>query len=203
MILRSRKWRLLMRVISLATTSLLMLAFAGPVSYALQDDTPKPISGITQLHNKQDPVSNTYANVTAVPDLSRAFALREGDTVYYWIPLTGYDNELFVRTKDVRYLLPRNFIPGLASSARVHYTGKITTLDAQSDSQKAIEQLEARGIYVDKQEAMVLSQGETPSAYRPMVPVMPVLAWLWAVTLVGLFQIWRGRQPRKRQAIKG
>jgi hypothetical protein len=198
MILRSRKWRLLIRVMALAMTSLLMLAFAGPVSYALQDDTPKPVSSFTQLYNKQDPVANTYVNVTGVPNLSRAFALREGDTIYYWIPLAGYDNELFVRTKDVRYLLARYLIPGLTATSLVHYTGKITTLDAQSDSEKAIKQLAEQGIYVDKETAMVLSQGETPSTYRPMVPVMPVLAWLWGVALIGLFQIWRGRQPRKK-----
>ena len=197
MILRSRKWRLVIRVVALALTSILMLAFAGPVSYALQDDTPKPISGIGQLYNKHNPVANTYANITAVPDLSRVLAVTEGDTTYYWIPLTGYDNELFVRTKELKYLLPPNLFPGLNFSSRVHYMGKIATFDSQSGSDKATKQLEAEGVYLDKDKAMVLSEGETPSTYRPIVPVMPVLAWLWGVALIGLFQIWRGKRNQK------
>jgi hypothetical protein len=198
MILRSRKWRLVIRVIALGLTSILMLAFAGPVSYALQDDTPKPIASISQLYNKHNAVANTYVNITAVPDLTRALAVREGDTTYYWIPLTGYDNELFVRTKELKYLLPPNLFPGLNFSSHVHYTGKITTFTSQSGSDKAIKELEVERIYIDKNKAMVLSQGETPSAYRPIVPVMPVLAWMWGVALIGLFQIWRGRQPHKK-----
>src|SRR3954454_24068044 len=44
MILQSRKWRLLLRMITLVITSTLMLAFAAPASYALQDDRPKQIT---------------------------------------------------------------------------------------------------------------------------------------------------------------
>ena len=53
MILQSRKWRLLLRMITLVITSTLMLAFAAPASYALQDDRPKLITAAGQLFDKQ------------------------------------------------------------------------------------------------------------------------------------------------------
>ncbi|MEO6457114.1 MAG: hypothetical protein ABIO92_02405 [Chloroflexia bacterium] len=198
MILQSRKWRLLIRVATLLVTSLVMLAFAGPASYALQDDTPKLITGPVELTNKEEPIANSYANATALPDMAKAFAVEEVGVTYYWIPLRGYNNKLFVRTKNVSYALPNNYVPGITTHRETYYEGKITTLDSQLTSEKVIEELEARGISVEKGEAMVLQQGEKPSAYRPMVPVFPVLAWVWLAALAGLIQIGRGRQPKRR-----
>lgn len=77
MILQSRKWRLLIRAATLLVTSLLMLAFAGPASYALQDDTPKQITGPVELTNKEKPVANSYANARGLPDTNKAFAVEE------------------------------------------------------------------------------------------------------------------------------
>ena len=198
MILQSRKWRLLIRVVTLLMTSLVMLAFAGPASYALQDDTPRPVTGPSALNSKEKPLANSYANARVLPDTGKAFAVEEVGGTYYWIPVKGYDNKLFIRTKNVAYALPDNYMPGLTTSKETYYEGKITTLDGQLSSAKVIEELADRGISVEKGEAMVLQQGEKPSTYRPMVPVFPVLAWVWLAAFVGLIQIWRGRQPKRR-----
>jgi len=197
-ILQSRKWRLLIRAATLLVTSLVMLAFAGPASYALQDDTPKPIIGPVELTSKEKPLANSYAHTTALPETGKAFAVEEVGGTYYWIPLQGYDNKLFVRTKNVTYALPDNYVPGIKTQKETYYEGKITTLDGQLTSKQVMEELEARGISVEKGEAMVLQQGEKPSTYRPMVPVFPVLAWVWLAALAGLIQIIRGRQPKRR-----
>jgi len=198
MILQSRRWRLLIRVATLLVTSLVMLAFAGPASYALQDDTPKPITGPVGLTNKEKPLANSYANARVLPDTDKAFAVDEVGETYYWIPVRGYDNKLFIRTKNVLYALPDNYVPGLKTSKETYYEGKITTLDGHLTSAIVIEELAARGINVEKGEAMVLQQGEKPSTYRPMVPVFPLLAWVWLAAFAGLIQIWRGRQPKRR-----
>src|SRR5438094_5707617 len=71
MILQSRKWRLLLRIITLVVTSVLMLAFAAPASYALQDDTPKLITRADQLFDKQRPIADSYVYTSAFPDLAR------------------------------------------------------------------------------------------------------------------------------------
>ena len=200
MILQSRRWRLLIRVATLLVTSLVMLAFAGPASYALQDDTPKPITGPVELTNKEKPLANSYANARVLPDTDKAFAVDEVGETYYWIPVRGYDNKLFIRTKNVLYALPDNYVHGLKTSKETYYEGKITTLDGHLTSAEVIEELAARGINVEKGEAMVLQQGEKPSTYRPMVPVFPLLAWVWLAAFAGLIQIWRGRQPKRRLA---
>ena len=82
----------------------------------------------------------------------------------------------------------------------IRYYGKVTTLQSQINADEAFEGLAAQGIEIDKDNAMVLVQGEEPSNYRPIVPVMPVLALIWGVTLIGAWQIWRGRKPRRRPA---
>ena len=57
MILQSRRWRLLLRTITLVITSILMLAFAASASYALQDDTPLIVTTASQLFNKEQPIN--------------------------------------------------------------------------------------------------------------------------------------------------
>jgi hypothetical protein len=204
MLLQSRKWRMIIRAITLVVTSMLMLAFAGPVSYALQDDTPRPITGPGQLLDSQEPVRGTYVNVQGLPDLDRAFARRDGNDLYYWIPVRGYDNLLVVRTDDPTYVFPHDSTlsasPASPQSAPrpVYYAGKVSLLKDEAGSKEIMQELARRGIVVDEKRVMVLLQGETPGAYRPMVPVMPVLAWLWLAALIGLVQIWRGRRPRYR-----
>lgn len=196
MILHSRKWRLAIRAVTLVMTSVLMLAFAGAASYALQDDSPSLLTTPAQLHNKQKPLADTYVNVTAIPDLALASATKELLGEHYWIPLRGYGYQLFVRTDSGQHLFPYDYNPetGFAgASAPILYSGKITPLKTQTGANELVEQLEEQGVVVDKEKAMVLLLNEAPSAYRPVVPVMPVLAWLWLGAFVGLVQIWRGK----------
>ena len=203
MILESRKWRLLIRLSALLITSLLMLAFAGPVSYALQDDTPTSITAPRQLFDKEKPIESTYVDAWGAPALNKAFTTKEFVTTYYWIPIGGYDNELFIRTEDAQYLFPNDYDPvsGFVSSgADMQYSGKVESLKSQPDADKLVQEWASRGIKVDKDKAMILSQGEVPSAYRPIVPVIPALAWVWLAALIGLVQIIRGRSPRHKLA---
>jgi hypothetical protein len=196
MILHSRKWRLVIRAVTLVLTSVLMLAFAGAASYALQDDSPSRLTTPAQLHNKQKPLAETYVNVTAVPDLARASATEDLLGEHYWIPLHGYGYQLFVRTDSGQYLFPYDYNPETGfegDAAPILYSGKVTPLKGQAGADALVEQLENQGVTVDKEKAMVLLLNEAPSAYRPVVPVMPVLAWMWLAAFVGLVQIWRGK----------
>jgi hypothetical protein len=200
MILESRKWRLLIRILALITTSVLMLAVAGPVSYALQDDTPKDVTVSRQLFDKDGkPLPDSYGYISTVPDINRAIVTGQGDGTHYWIPVQGFDNLLFVRTDKEQYLFPYDQDPttGFLEQGTIRYAGKITTLKGQPDADNAVEALAKQGINVDKESAMVLLLGEEPATYRPIVPVMPLLAIFWALAGVGAWQIWRGRRPRR------
>jgi hypothetical protein len=200
---QSRKWRLVIRILALVLTSILMLAFAGPVSYALQDDTPMQISMLRELYDeKGQPIADSFADVEAVPDLLNVVRTGEGDSTHYWIPVQGYDHVLFVRTDKGKYLFPYDYSAdaGFEHNDIVRFYGKVTRLEGQPDGEEALEALAAEGITVDKEEAMVLLQGEEPSIYRPMVPVMPLLALFWIVALAGAWQILRGRRPRTLRA---
>jgi hypothetical protein len=203
MILESRKWRLVLRILALVLTTGMMLAVAGPVSYALQDDTPKQISVPRQLYGPEgEPLTDTYVYLEAVPELDRSVRTGEGDDTRYWLPLKGYAGVLFLRTDEGKYLLPYRYTgePGSPLYSTGHFSGKLTTLKGQPDAEKAVDALAAQGIYVDVDTAMVLLQGEEPKAYRPIVPIMPLLALFWVVVLVGAWQIWRGRQRPRRAA---
>lgn len=203
MILHTRKWRLVIRMVTLVLTSVLMLAFAGAASYALQDDRPHSLTGPSQLHNKQQPVAETYVNVTAAPDLAHALTTQELLGSRYWIPLEGYGYQLFVRADSSQYLFPYDYTPEggfIGEGAPLRYSGKITPLKGQAGADDLVESLAEQGVTVDKEQAMVLMLNEAPSAYRPVVPVMPVLAWLWLGALVGLVQIWRGKSRAMRPA---
>ena len=200
MILESRKWRLLIRILALLVTSVLMLAVAGPVSYALQDDTPRVITSSHQLFDKDGkPLPDSFAHIDTTPDIDRSINTGEGDGTRYWIPVSGFDNLLFVRTDKGQYLFPYDQDPatGFIVGNPVRYSGKITTLKSQPDADKAVKELAAEGITVDEDNAMVLLQGEEPATYRPIVPVMPLLAIFWALALAGAYQIWRRRPPRR------
>lgn len=203
MIWESRKWRLVTRIVALVAASLLMFAVVGPVSYALQDDTPKHITMTRQLYDeKGKPVTDRYVYVEALPDLDHEVATGEGGSTHYLIPIKGFDGQLFIYTDKAEYLFPFDYNPDngfLTGETPIRYFGKVTTLEGQINADKAIAGLENQGIYVDKDNAMVLVQGEEPSNYRPMVPVMPALAVFWGVTLIGAWQVWRGRRrPRRR-----
>lgn len=198
MILQARKWRLLLRMLTLGVTSVLMLAFAEPVSYALHDDTPRSITDSRYLlDQKGQPLSNVYVNLRGVPDLSRSFTTRSLLSARHWIPLQGYDNIILLSTDNSMYLFPYDYNPeqGFIGQTQVEYNGKITPLKEEANSQEIVNQLARQGLIINKDTTMVLSLGEKPSSYRPIVPVMPVLAWLWGAALLGLLQIWRGR-PR-------
>ncbi len=200
MILRSRRWRLLIRMLALVVTSALIFVFAGAASYALQDDSPKPLTTIAQLYSKDKPLADTYVNVAAAPDLEHALTTRELLGSHYWIPLHGYGYQLFVRTTSGQYLFPYDYNPRTGfgdAQYTVFYSGKITPLAGQANADKIVNELAAQGITVDKDHAMVLLEGEAPQAYRPVVPVMPVLAWLWLAAFLGLLQIWRGKRIKR------
>jgi hypothetical protein len=201
MILESRKWRLVLRIMALVVTTSLMLAVAGPVSYALQDDTPKQITIPRQLYGPEgEPLTDSFVYLEAVPDLDRSVRTGEDDDTHYWLPLRGYGSTLFVRTKEGKYLLPYRYTgaPSSALYGAGHFSGKLTTLKGQPDAEDAVEAFAARGIGVNADTAMVLLLGEEPKTYRPIVPVMPLLAMFWGVALVGAWQIWRGRQRPRR-----
>jgi hypothetical protein len=177
-----------------------MLAVAGPVSYALQDDTPRVITAPYQLFDKEGkPLPDSFAHIDTTPDINRAITTGEGDGTHYWIPVSGFNNLLFVRTDKGQYLFPYDQDPatGFIVGNPVRYSGKITTLKGQPDADKAVKALAAQGITVDEENAMVLLQGEEPATYRPIVPVMPLLAIFWALALIGAYQIWHRHPPAR------
>lgn len=200
MILQSRKWRMLIRTITLVISSVLMLVFAAPASYALQDDTPKPVTRVDQLFSKEKPLTDSYVHTSAVPDYSHTIVTHDGSTTYYWIPLGGYDNELFVRAEGEDFLRAYkrsvDMDPGNSPKMSSYY-GKLTKLDGQAGSETVIKELASQGIQINKDKTMVLLHGEEPRTYRPIVPVWGILALLWGLALVGLVRIWRGRRPRR------
>src|SRR5947209_15384866 len=166
MILQSRRWRLTIRTVTLLVTSLLMLAFAGPASYALQNDTPTTITAAAQLLDRTRPLDGTYITVEATPDLTRSFALPQIITAYHWIPLRGFNNEIIVRVEEKNYFFSYGYTPstGFTGAEQVHYTGKLLALKNQVGADKIVQELAGHGIKVDKDTAMILSQGEIPSA---------------------------------------
>src|SRR5205085_4795725 len=169
MILQSRKWRLLIRVVVLVLASALMLPFAAPASYALQDDSPKQITRAAQLYDKEKPVEDAYVYTWALPDLGRVVTTHTINATYHWIPLPGYDNLLFVRVEGDTFLRAyfRSMDVNLATEVReANFYGKVTSLKSQAGTEEVIKALAASGINVDKDRAMVLLQGEEPSTYR-------------------------------------
>ena len=203
MVYRSRRWRLLSRFFTLAVSTLLMLLFAEPATYALQDDEPTTLSAAAQLFDKRKPLDGAYITVRGTPDGARAFSTPGLLTTQYWIPVSEYGMQLLIRTDDPRYLLSTDYHPvlGLPKSPQATYTGKVMALQNHADAKQVMEELERQGIRVELEKVMFLSQGELPSAYRPIVPVMPVLAWAWLFAVVGLVQITRGRGVRLARAV--
>ncbi len=198
MVYQSKRWRIGARAITLAITSLLMLLFAGPATYALHSDSPVAVSTSGQLFDNQRPVEGSYIDARGLPDLDHTVATSALLTTYYWIPVAGYDNRLFIRTNDPQYLFPTDYdaANGFAPLGEISYTGKVLSLKGQMFADDLVEALALQGIAMDKEQAMFVAQGEVPSAYRPIVPVIPFLAWAWLFAFVGLFQIVRGRNAR-------
>lgn len=206
MILQSRKWRMLIRTITLVISSVLMLVFAAPASYALQDDTPKPVTQAAQLYNKAQPLANSYVYTTAVPDYAHTVVTHQFAGTFYWVPLGGYNNELFVRAEGQDFLraYKRAVDDNPGTQARpAEFYGKLTVLSEQLGSQEAATELSGNGITIDKTRAMVLLHGEEPRIYRPIVPVWGLLALFWLLALVGLVKIMRSRGPRRRALKRG
>ena len=202
MILQSRKWRLLVRGVILALASALMLAFAAPASYALQDDRPKLITAAEQLYNPDKPVADTYIYTSALPDLARMVTTHTINATYHWIVLPIYGNHLLVRAEGDSFLhayyrsMDLNMV---TQPVEGNFYGKVTPLKNQAGYEEVIKELAEKGVELDKDKVMVILQGEEPSTYRPMVPIVGVLAVFWILALVGLLRILSGRRnPRRR-----
>jgi hypothetical protein len=202
MIWESRKWRLVTRIVVMLVASILMFAGAGPASYALQDDTPRHITVARQLYDEMGkPVNDRYIYVEALPDLDRVITTGEGGSTRYLIPISGFNHRLYIYTDKGEYLFPFDYTPEagfLELTSPLRYFGKVTTLTSQVNADEAFEGLAAQGISVDEETTMVVVQGEEPSDYRPIVPIMPLLAIFWGLALIGAWQIWRGRRSRRR-----
>lgn len=203
MILQSRKWRMLIRLVTLAVTGLLVLVLVAPASYALQDDTPRALTRIGQLLDRENPVADKYIYASAVPDLTRIVATEGLGTTYYWLLVRRYDNLLLVRADGKEFL--SDYARGIELSKATgdvpaHLYGKITPLQGQAGAADVIEAVAERGITLDPERTMVILQGEKPSTYRPAVPAVGLLALLWFLALLGLMRIMRGR-PRRRARI--
>jgi hypothetical protein len=191
-------WRLLIRSGTLLIAGVLMLVLAAPASYALQDDTPKPVTRPAQLLDKEEPLSGTYVHTSSIPDLIRIVSTQDlvGAT-YYWMVVPGYDNLLLVRTEGYDFLRDYARALDLRGGSEQHATkfyGKITELKGQAGSQEAIEEFANLGVELDEEWAMVILQGEEPTRYRPVVPVVGLLATSWLLALVGLVRILTGRR---------
>jgi len=201
MIFQVRKWRLALRSLALLITGMLMLIFAAPASYALQDDTPKVLRRVDQLFDKARPLADKYVYTSAVPDFAHTVSTKDFGTTDYWVPLPGYDNQLFLRTGDKNFLSTYYCEVGgqTMGTAENPFYGKLTSLQSQLGADQAVKELASQGITVDKNKAMVLLPGEQPSTYRPIVPVWGLLALLWVAALVGLVKIWRGSQRPRRK----
>jgi len=205
MILQSRKWRLLLRMITLVITSTLMLAFAAPASYALQDDRPKLITAAGQLFDKQKPIAESYVYTSALPDLAHIVTTRGIGTTYYWIPLPQFGDKLVVRAEGESFLQAYYHAADLNLDSQPRYAnfyGKITPLTGEADWEHLASKLSFEGVKIDGEKTMVLLQGEAPQAYRPMVPVVGVLAAFWALALIGLLRILRGNGGSRRRLRK-
>ncbi len=204
MIFQVRKWRLMMRSLALVVTGMLMLVFATPASYALQDDTPKPLNKVSQLFDKDRPLADKFIYISARPDFAHVVQTKEFGKTYYWVPLPGYDNTLFLRSEDKDFMQTYYCDPSSAQgTGQYQFYGKLTSMQSQLGATDALKDLEAQGITIDKEKAMVLLHGEQPSTYRPIVPVWGSLALLWVAALVGLFKTWLGRQTPRRKARRG
>ena len=117
--------------------------------------------------------------------------------------LPGYNDQLVVRTEGNSFIhayyrsMDLNMydapVPG-------NFYGKATPLKSQPDANDVVKELAQEGINIDKENTMVLLQGEEPSTYRPMVPVVGILALCWIIALIGLFRILSGRTQRRRPA---
>ena len=186
------------RVVTLSVTSLLMLLFAGPVTYALQSDSPRSITGLGQLLDRERPIEGSYIDARGVPDLGNAVSTSELLTTHYWIPIDGYGHQLLIRTDDPQYLFPADYdsAGGFREIASMRYTGKVVPLKGQLNGDEIVEAFADQGIMIDKERTVFISQGEVPSSFRTIVPVVPFLAWAWLGALVGLVQIARRRRPR-------
>ena len=172
MILESRKWRLVLRIVALVLTTGLMLAVAGPVSYALQDDTPRQITFPRQLYGPEgEPLADIFAYLEAVPDLDRSVRTGEDGDTRYWLPLRGYGGTLFVRTEEGKYLLPYRYTGALDGPLTPAPSPQLTYRWADTAAE-----LDERARSTDE----------------------PLIALFWAVALVGAWQIWRGRQRPRR-----
>ncbi len=203
MILQSRRWRLLLRTVVLVLASALMLAFAAPASYALQDDRPKQITSASQLYDKARPVAETYIYTSAMPDLQRIVTTHGLTTIYHWILVPSYNGHLLVRAEGDSFLHAyyRGMDHNLATSpVQANFYGKVTPLKGQAGADDVVTEMAAQGVYLDKETAMVLLQAEEPSTYRPMVPVIGLLALFWVLALTGLLRILSGRRPKRRRA---
>ena len=201
MILHSRRWRLLIRTAVLLLAGVLMLVFAAPASYALQNDTPKLITGPTQLHDKTQPIADSYVYTSDVPDLSHVVTTHDLTAEYNWLAVPSYNGQLLVRAEGPSFL--HAYYRGMDlnmydSPVAANFYGKVTPLKGQADADQVVKDFAKHGISVEKETAMVILQGEEPRTYRPMVPVVGLLATSWLAALVGLLRILTGGPGRRR-----
>lgn len=193
MILEIRKWRLIFPGLAVIVTTLLILGFSGPVSYALQDDTPHPIYGPRGLDKNR--LDGRFGVLRAQTGLDRAVALHRDGRTSYWVPVRGYTDKeggitLFVLTDDIH---------GPNSSGNnPTFDGRLVRFDEAphaADAEKAINAALNDAIAPN---TYVLIEGDAPKTYRPMVPLVGGLGLIWFLSLVSFTRVWRGTPRRRR-----
>jgi hypothetical protein len=186
MVLKPRKWRLLLGAALLILTGALIFGWAGPALYALQKAEPAPIITSAQLEDSS--LAGRFATVEGRPDLTRVVTVHEAGVTTYWIPLVGYDNRLFVTSTHREW-------QAATREPVLRFTGKVVRLSSAPDYD-AFKRLAKSTAIVFPDDAYALLEGEEPETYRPMVPVVGGLLILWLVVFIFFVQVWHRRQPR-------
>ena len=196
MILESRKWRLIGQGLALLITTVLILGFSGPASYALQDDQPHTIYSSRTLSKMG--LNGRFTVLRGAADLDRAVALHRDGHTSYWVPVRGYTDKegaihLFILTDDIH--TPPTAVAGGEQPAP--FVGRLVRFDEAPHADAAQQVLSlALGDPVGP-DTYVLIEGDAPKAYRPMVPLVGGLGLIWFLSLVSFTRAWR-RAPRHR-----
>ncbi len=197
MILESRKWRLILQGLALLVTTVLILGFSGPASYALQDDQPHTIYGSRTLTKMG--LNGRFTVLRAEAELDHAVALHRDGHTSYWVPVRGYTDKegaihLFILTDDIHTAPPTT---SGAAGAPAPFIGRLVRFDDAPHADAAQQVLSLALADPVAPDTYVLIEGDAPKAYRPMVPLVGGLGLVWFLSLVSFTRAWR-RAPRHR-----
>lgn len=182
--MKNNKVFLGLAIFFLVVWALTMLVLRGTITYALSGSRPIQLTQDSTLASNAD----RFVAIMGTPNRDLAIVYQRYGVSSYWYPLIDYDNRLIVKADTP---LPRS--PG---SSPLVFRGRLRHMHKVAFSSYVIDRFRTiKGLEIAP-DTYVISEGESPQTFWPMMPIFFFLTITWfALLIITIIALWSRHTP--------